>query len=196
MWATVAGQLCHREPPPSGNNRHGVGGSFRPGCRCPKEGVRWRSARSVGWLQNLFCLGPCTNYGRGLPPNGPSPKVPLGGTVSRRSGAVGPSSDPGSSIRQNVVVDDEAIGSKAQERLDILSGLLDAINRLDEINAAVRRSTDRIEARRELQSEPFGYSDAVINHILDLTVGKQTADGVAELKRDRDALVELLKRLE
>jgi hypothetical protein len=72
---------------------------------------------------------------------------------------------------------------------------LDALNRLDEINAAVRRCTDRIEDRRELQSEPFGYSDAVGNHVLDLTVGKQTADGVAELKRERDSLVELLKRL-
>jgi DNA gyrase/topoisomerase IV subunit A len=93
-------------------------------------------------------------------------------------------------------MDDEDLRSKARDRLDVLNCILDALKRVDEINAAVRRCTDRIGARTMLQSEPYRYSDAAINHILDLTVGRQTADGVAELERERDNVADWLKRLE
>jgi DNA gyrase/topoisomerase IV subunit A len=90
---------------------------------------------------------------------------------------------------------DEVDRSKVQNRLLVLNSLLDALNRLDEISAAIRRSTNRLDARNVLQSEPFGYSDAVVEHILDLNVGRQTAAGIAALEQERDTAADLLKTL-
>jgi DNA gyrase/topoisomerase IV subunit A len=91
---------------------------------------------------------------------------------------------------------DDLDRSKVQDRLLVLNGVLDALNRLDEISAAIRRSTNRLDARSLLQSEPFGYSSTVVEHILDLNVGRRTAAGIAALEHERDAAVDLLKTLD
>jgi DNA gyrase/topoisomerase IV subunit A len=66
---------------------------------------------------------------------------------------------------------------------------------MDEINRAVRRSSDRIEARRALRDEPFGYSERVTTHILDLSVSRQTKEGMEELRRERQQAVDRLQKL-
>jgi DNA gyrase/topoisomerase IV subunit A len=86
--------------------------------------------------------------------------------------------------------------SSLEERVRTLDGVLDALSRLDEINEAVRISKDRIEARSVLVAEPFGYSEVVATHILDLNVGRQTVAGVAELRRERREAAQRLKDLE
>jgi DNA gyrase subunit A len=83
-----------------------------------------------------------------------------------------------------------------QARLDILDGILDALVRMDEINRVVRGSLNRIEARHILLAEPFGYSEMVAEHILDLNVGRQTATGIEELRHERKQAADRLAELE
>jgi DNA gyrase/topoisomerase IV subunit A len=90
---------------------------------------------------------------------------------------------------------DEVDRSRVQDRILVLDSVLDALNRLDQISAAIRRCTNRSDARNVLQAEPFGYSDAVVEHVLDLNVGRQTAAGIAALKLERDTAADLLRTL-
>lgn len=82
-----------------------------------------------------------------------------------------------------------------RDRIEILSGVLSALGRMDEINRTVRRCSDRIEARRALREEPFGYSERVATHILDLSVSRQTKEGIEELRRERQQAVDRLQTL-
>jgi DNA gyrase subunit A len=69
-------------------------------------------------------------------------------------------------------------------RLHILEALLDALGRMNEVDAVIRSSSDRQAARRALTTEPFNYSEVVANHILDMPVARQTVAGVEELRRE------------
>ena len=82
-----------------------------------------------------------------------------------------------------------------REGLHILDGSLDALDRMDAVNIVVRSSSDRPAAMRGLQSPPFGYSEAVANHLLDLTVGKQTVTAIERLRQERQGAVKSLEGL-
>jgi DNA gyrase/topoisomerase IV subunit A len=86
--------------------------------------------------------------------------------------------------------------SALRQRVRLLDALLDALERMDEINQAVRKSQNRIEARHILMGEPFGYTETVARHILDLSVGRQTINGIEELRREREQASERLQKLE
>jgi DNA gyrase/topoisomerase IV subunit A len=93
-------------------------------------------------------------------------------------------------------MDDDHTYGLAKTRLAVLDAVLDALDRMDEINAIVRECPDRVTAQQELMAEPFGYSEFATHHVLDLTVGRQTVQGVEILRQERDEVAEFLKRLE
>lgn len=88
---------------------------------------------------------------------------------------------------------DDADRGALEERVRILDAILDALDRMDEINRVVRKSQNRVEARKLLAAEPFLYSEMVSPHILDLSVGRQTVEGIEEIRRERMQASERLR---
>ncbi|HVX20809.1 MAG TPA: DNA gyrase subunit A [Acidimicrobiales bacterium] len=84
---------------------------------------------------------------------------------------------------------------KAQARAHIVEGLLRAIDMLDAVIATIRGSDDRPAAREGLMAAPFSFSEEQANHILDMTLGRLTRIGRAELEEEmaklRDTIAEL-----
>jgi DNA gyrase/topoisomerase IV subunit A len=58
--------------------------------------------------------------------------------------------------------------TELEGRLQVLTGLLDALSRLGDINQVIQFSGDRNSALVELQQEPFGYSNREAEAILDM----------------------------
>jgi len=85
---------------------------------------------------------------------------------------------------------------KAQARAHILEGLLRAIDMLDAVIATIRGSEDRAAAREGLMATPFSFSEEQANHILDLTLGRLTRIGRAELEEEMTKLRETIAELE
>ncbi len=77
--------------------------------------------------------------------------------------------------------------NKAQERAHVLEGLLRAVDLLDEIIAAIRASENRAAARAALMAEPFEFSEAQTEHILDMTLGRLTRIARQELADEYEA---------
>ena len=82
----------------------------------------------------------------------------------------------------------EVVSRRTQFRLDearrrehILEGLVRAVDRIDEIIAAIRASENRGVARATLMGEQFEFSEIQANHILDLPLGRLTQLGRQEL---------------
>jgi DNA gyrase/topoisomerase IV subunit A len=92
-------------------------------------------------------------------------------------------------------MDDHSYGA-AKTRLDVLDGVLDALGRMDEINAVVRGCADRVTATETLMAGPFRYPEFVAHHILDLMVGRQTVEGVEVLRQERDKAADHLRSLD
>ncbi len=70
---------------------------------------------------------------------------------------------------------------EARRREHILEGLVRAVDRIDEIIAAIRASENRAAARATLMGEQFEFSEIQANHILDLPLGRLTQLGRQEL---------------
>ena len=96
----------------------------------------------------------------------------------------------------------EVVSRRTQFRLDearrrehILEGLVRAVDRIDEIIAAIRASENRAAARATLMGEQFEFSEIQANHILDLPLGRLTQLGRQELNDElaekRALIVEL-----
>ncbi len=77
---------------------------------------------------------------------------------------------------------------KAQARAHIVEGLLKAIDMLDQVIATIRGSDDRAAARMSLMATPFDFSEEQANHILDMTLGRLTRLGRAELEDEMTKL--------
>jgi DNA gyrase subunit A len=75
-------------------------------------------------------------------------------------------------------------------------GLLRAIDMLDAVIAAIRASDDRPAAREALMAEPFSFSEDQAVHILDMTLGRLTRLGRAELEEEMAKLRETIAELE
>ncbi|HXG36246.1 MAG TPA: DNA gyrase subunit A [Dehalococcoidia bacterium] len=69
---------------------------------------------------------------------------------------------------------------KAQERAHILEGLLKAIDQLDAVIQAIRRSPSAEEAKQRLMRAPFRFSDRQAQAILDMQLRR-----LARLERER-----------
>jgi topoisomerase-4 subunit A len=78
---------------------------------------------------------------------------------------------------------------RVEVRLHVVDGLLDALNRLDQVDSTVRLAKDRRAALRALQSEPYCYTQRQAEAVLDMPVVLQCTDQVARLNRERDELV-------
>jgi DNA gyrase/topoisomerase IV subunit A len=75
-----------------------------------------------------------------------------------------------------------------EERLHVVQGLLDALARLHEVNKIVQFSRDRDAALAALQQEPFRYSRAQADAVLDMPVSWQTSDEAERLRSERNQL--------
>jgi DNA gyrase subunit A len=85
---------------------------------------------------------------------------------------------------------------RARERGHIVEGLLRAIDMLDAVIATIRGSEDRADARTNLMAEPFSFSEDQANHILDMTLGRLTRLGHAELDTEMAELTATIQELE
>jgi DNA gyrase subunit A len=85
---------------------------------------------------------------------------------------------------------------KARARAHIVEGLMRAIDVLDAVIAAIRASDDRPAARSALMTVPFSFSEEQANHILDMTLGRLTRLGRAELEEEMVRLRETIAELE
>ena len=85
---------------------------------------------------------------------------------------------------------------KAEARAHIVEGLLRAIDQLDAVIATIRGSEDRAAARTALMAAPFSFSEEQATHILDLTLGRLTRLGRAELDEEMQQLGETIAELQ
>lgn len=85
---------------------------------------------------------------------------------------------------------------KAQDREHIVSGLLRALDMLDEIIALIRGSADADAARTGLREEPFSFSEIQANHILDMPLRRLTALERQKLLDEHAKLLEEIAELE
>ncbi len=85
---------------------------------------------------------------------------------------------------------------KAEARAHIVEGLLKAIDMLDLVIATIRGSDDRGAARIALMATPFDFTEEQANHILDMTLGRLTRLGRAELEEEMNKLRETIAELQ
>jgi len=85
---------------------------------------------------------------------------------------------------------------KAKDRAHIVEGLLKALDMIDLIIELIRGSADRPAARVGLMVAPFEFSEVQANHILDMTLGRLTRLGRAELEEEMAKLRETIAELE
>ena len=86
----------------------------------------------------------------------------------------------------------------ARARLHIVEGLLRALGAIDEIIALIRASEDTGAARAGLMGEPFDFSEAQANHILDMALSRLTRLGRNQLEaeaREKRSLIADLEAL-
>jgi DNA gyrase subunit A len=86
--------------------------------------------------------------------------------------------------------------AKAEARAHIVEGLLKALDMIDAIIALIRGSADRGAARDGLMEEPFEFSEIQATHILDMTLGRLTRLGRAELEEEMAGLRETIAELQ
>ncbi|MDP9403561.1 MAG: DNA gyrase subunit A [Actinomycetota bacterium] len=85
---------------------------------------------------------------------------------------------------------------KAKDRAHIVEGLLKALDMIDQVIAMIRGSADRSAAREGLMAPPFEFTEVQANHILDMTLGRLTRLGRAELQEELAKLRETIAELE
>lgn len=85
---------------------------------------------------------------------------------------------------------------QAQDRAHIVEGLLRALDLIDEIITLIRGSEDRVSALRDLQVDPFSFSERQANHILDMQLGRLTRLGRTRLEEELLELQARIKELE
>ena len=85
---------------------------------------------------------------------------------------------------------------KAASRSHILEGLIRARDVLDEIIALIRASDDRPDARTGLEAEPFSFSPAQADAILDMQLGRLTRLARVNLEEELAELAERIAELD
>ena len=84
----------------------------------------------------------------------------------------------------------------ARARLHIVEGLLRALGAIDEIIATIRASADTGAARAALMAEPFEFSEAQANHILEMALSRLTRLGRSQLEAEAAEKRSLIADLE
>ena len=84
----------------------------------------------------------------------------------------------------------------ARARLHIVEGLLRALGAIDEIIATIRASADTGAARAALVAEPFEFSEAQANHILEMALSRLTRLGRSQLEAEAAEKRSLIADLE
>ena len=84
----------------------------------------------------------------------------------------------------------------ARARLHILEGLVRALGAIDEVIATIRASADTGAARAALVAEPFEFSEAQANHILDMALSRLTRLGLSQLEAEAADKRSLIAELE
>jgi DNA gyrase/topoisomerase IV subunit A len=74
-------------------------------------------------------------------------------------------------------------------RISVLSGILDAVSRIDAVNQAVQGAPDRVGAVAALRAEPFGYSEAQAGAVVDLPLACQTAGASGRWAAEKSQLL-------
>jgi DNA gyrase/topoisomerase IV subunit A len=74
-------------------------------------------------------------------------------------------------------------------RLHILEGIISSVQRQEEIGRMVWSCGSSSEALSGLTAQPFGFSEAQANHILDRPLRWQTKEQLASLVAERDSLL-------
>ena len=85
--------------------------------------------------------------------------------------------------------------AQARVREHILEGLMVAVNNLDEVIAIIRASKNPKEAKEQLMNR-FGLSDVQAQAILDLRLQRLTGLEIEALRREYDAILKTIRRLE
>jgi len=83
---------------------------------------------------------------------------------------------------------------KCERRIHIVEGLINALGRIEEVIAIIRKATNREEARTKLM-KTVKLSEIQANSILDMQLSRLTNTGVRELKEERDVLTNRIKEL-
>ena len=84
----------------------------------------------------------------------------------------------------------------ARSRLHIVEGLLRALGVIDEIIATIRASEDTAAARASLMAEPYQFSEAQANHILEMALSRLTRLGRTQLEAEAAEKRSLIADLE
>ena len=84
----------------------------------------------------------------------------------------------------------------ARVRLHIVEGLVRALMAIDEIIALIRASENTGGAREGLMAEPFDFSEAQANHILDMALSRLTRLGRSQLETEADEKRSVIADLE
>ncbi len=85
---------------------------------------------------------------------------------------------------------------RAQARAHIVEGLLKALDMIDAIIVAIRRSESRGEARDALMGAPFEFSEVQAEHILDMQLSRLTRLGRSDLEEEMGKLHQTISELE
>jgi DNA gyrase/topoisomerase IV subunit A len=79
--------------------------------------------------------------------------------------------------------------TEVEGRLNVVSGLLDALSRIDEVNKVIQFTPDRRSALAALKEEPFGYSHEQAEAVLGMPMSWQCAKTRERLEEERDGLI-------
>ncbi|MFP3899493.1 MAG: DNA gyrase subunit A [Acidimicrobiia bacterium] len=85
---------------------------------------------------------------------------------------------------------------RARERAHLVEGLLKAINVIDDVIALIRSSDDRAAARAGLMAEPFEFSMAQADFILEMRLGQLTRLARIDLETELEQLRGRISELE
>ena len=83
---------------------------------------------------------------------------------------------------------------KATDKLEVINGLLKALEDIDNIIALIKKSESAAAAREGLQSK-YGFSEAQAKAIVDMKLGKLAGLERIELQKEADELKELINKL-
>ncbi|SYV96069.1 DNA gyrase subunit A, partial [Mycoplasma putrefaciens] len=84
--------------------------------------------------------------------------------------------------------------NKANNRLEIVNGLIKALSILDQIISLIRKSTNRMQAIQNLV-EQFDFTTNQATAIVDMRLYRLTSTDVAKLKLEKDELNNTIKHL-
>ena len=83
---------------------------------------------------------------------------------------------------------------KCERRIHIVEGLINALGRIEEVIAIIRKATNREEARTKLM-KTVKLSEIQANSILDMQLSRLTNTGVRELTEEKATLTNRIKEL-